>query len=89
MRKFSIEGYPLSMQPSDTVVQKKDAMRAFAHQFLLSVLEALAKRFRDQPEATEIARLHQELSCMEPTTEALEQATRYCTSDRCRGLTIE
>lgn len=89
MRKFSIEGYPLSLPPSDAVEQKKDGMRAMAHQLLLSVLEAMAKRFRDQPEASEIARLHSGLNCSTPTTEALEQAVRYCTSDRCRGLTIE
>lgn len=88
MRKFSVEGYPLSTREGEADEREIESMRKIAHKFLLSVLEAMSKRFRGQSESPEIARLHHELNCEAPTPEALEQATLYCTSERCRGLDI-
>lgn len=89
MRKHSIKGDQLDTQQSDAVQKKKDELYALLQKIALSLLEAMAKKFLNEPEASEIARLHRELNCVAPTPEALENATLYCTNERCMGLSIE
>lgn len=65
-----------------------EAQRAMAHSVLLSTVQALAVKFEDKPEASEVAALLERMQAKTLDDRILEDATRYCTSERCLGLKI-
>lgn len=65
-----------------------EAQRAMAHSVLLSTVQAVAVKFEGQPEASEVAALLERMQAKSLDNRIVEDATRFCTSERCLGLNI-